>query len=89
MYGILPSKVRRRRDKLGFATPEETWFRGQLRDAVIGGVEDTLARYPGVLDGERVRAHVADMLDSHRPVDFSIWRIINLGIWGSRFAVSA
>ena len=88
MSGILPARVRTRRDKLGFATPEEVWFRGQLREAVLGGVEDTLARYPGLLNERGVRAHVASMLDGGRPVDFSVWRIINLGIWGRKFAVS-
>jgi len=55
---------------------------------MLGGVEDTLARYPGLLNEHGVRAHVADMLDGRRPVDFSIWRIVNLGIWGRKFAVS-
>lgn len=89
MRGILPEKIRQRRDKLGFTTPEETWFRGPLREAVQGGVEQTLERYPGLLNQRGVRAHVADMIEGRRPVDFSLWRIINLGIWGRVFAVSA
>lgn len=88
MTGILPDKVRHRRDKLGFATPEEQWFRGALRDAVRGGVEDTLARYPGLLNPRGVRAHVGDMLEGRRPLDFSLWRIVSLGIWGRLFAVA-
>jgi asparagine synthase (glutamine-hydrolysing) len=89
MSDILPARVRTRRDKLGFTTPEEVWFRGQLREAVLGGVEDTLRRYRGLMNESGVRAHVASMLDGGRPVDFSIWRIINLGIWGRKFGVSA
>lgn len=89
MQGILPEKVRDRRDKLGFATPEDEWFRGPLREMVLAGVEQTLARYPELLNPRGVRAHVADMIEGRRPVDFSLWRIINLGIWGRVFAVSA
>jgi asparagine synthase (glutamine-hydrolysing) len=89
MEGILPEIVRNRRDKLGFATPEETWFRGPLRELVRAGVEDTLARYPGLLNSGGVRAHVSDMLEGKRPVDFSLWRIVNLGIWGRVFAAAA
>jgi asparagine synthase (glutamine-hydrolysing) len=89
MQGILPEKVRNRRDKLGFATPEEDWFRGPLREVVLAGVEQTLERYPGLLNLRGVRAHVADMIEGRRPVDFSLWRIVNLGIWGRVFAVSA
>jgi asparagine synthase (glutamine-hydrolysing) len=89
MRGILPEKVCNRRDKLGFTTPEEEWFRGPSREMVLAGVQQTLARYPGLLNARGVRAHTADMLEGRRPVDFSLWRIINLGIWGRVFAVSA
>lgn len=89
MAGILPERVRKRRDKLGFATPEEVWFRGPLRDLVMGGIEQTLSYFPGLLNAAGVRAHATDMLDGRRGVDFSLWRIVNLGIWGRLFGVSA
>ena len=89
MDGILPPKVRDRRDKLGFTTPEEVWFRGPLRELVRGGIEQTLARYPGLLNRRGVEAHAAAMLDGIKPVDFSLWRIISLGIWGGVFGASA
>jgi asparagine synthase (glutamine-hydrolysing) len=89
LRGLLPEQVRNRRDKLGFATPEEIWFRGPLREAVNAGIEETLHRYPGLFNPRGVRAHAADMLEGRRPVDFSLWRIINLGIWGRVFSVSA
>jgi asparagine synthase (glutamine-hydrolysing) len=89
MGGILPEMVRNRRDKLGFTTPEEEWFRGPLRELVSAGVEQTLTRYPWLLNAKGVRAHTADMLEGRRPVDFSLWRIISLGIWGRVFAVTA
>ncbi len=89
MEGILPEKVRQRRDKLGFATPEEAWFRGPLRKAVLAGIDQTLAHFPGLLNPVGVRAHAADMLAGRRGVDFSLWRIVNLGIWGRLFGVNA
>src|SRR5262249_7940844 len=89
MGGVLPEIVRNRRDKLGFTTPEEEWFRGPLREMVRAGVEQTLACYPGLLNAAGVRAHPADMLEARRPVDFSLWRIISLGIWGRVFGATA
>lgn len=89
MAGILPEAVRQRRDKLGFATPEETWFRGPLRGHILDGIETTLALYPGLMNARGVRALAADMLDGRRPLDFTLWRIVNLGIWGRRFGVAA
>lgn len=89
MSGILPDKITRRRDKLGFATPEEIWFRGPLRKAVESGVEETLARYPGLLNAGATRKLVFEMLDGARPLDFTVWRIINVGIWGRVFGLTA
>jgi asparagine synthase (glutamine-hydrolysing) len=87
MAGILPEVVKERRDKLGFATPEQIWFRGPLRGLVLDGIEATLARYPGLMNADGVRALASDMLEGRRPVDFTLWRIVNLGMWGERFNV--
>jgi len=88
MTGILPDGVRDRRDKLGFSTPEQEWFRGPLKDLARDGVEATLRRFPDLLNAAGTRALVADMLGGRHPVDFTLWRIINLGIWGERFGVA-
>ncbi|WP_210497151.1 asparagine synthase (glutamine-hydrolyzing) [Microvirga antarctica] len=88
MKGILPESVRQRRDKLGFATPEQTWLRGPLKGLITEGIETTLKRYPGLLDEKGTRALASDMLEGRREVDFSLWRIANLGMWGERFNIS-
>ncbi|KFC66805.1 Asparagine synthetase [Bosea sp. LC85] len=84
MNGILPEVVKERRDKLGFATPEQIWFRGPLRGLVEDGIEKTLSRYPGLMNATGVRALAQEMLDGDRPLDFTLWRIVNLGLWGER-----
>jgi asparagine synthase (glutamine-hydrolysing) len=85
MAGVLPQSIVNRRDKLGFATPEQTWFRGPLRSALEAGVEDTLALFPKLLNVENTRLLVRQMLDGVRPLDFTAWRIVNVGIWGRVF----
>jgi asparagine synthase (glutamine-hydrolysing) len=89
MAGVLPEAVRNRRDKLGFSTPEAEWFRGPLRPAVEAGVEETLRRYPGLLDADATRRLAGDMLEDKRAVDFTLWRILNIGVWGEACAVAA
>jgi asparagine synthase (glutamine-hydrolysing) len=89
MAGILPKAVAERRDKLGFSTPEEVWFRGPLRGAVLDGIEATLKRFPELFNARGTRALAADMLDGRRAVDFRLWRMVNLGLWGERFGVSS
>lgn len=88
MRSVLPKIVRERRDKLGFATPEQIWFRGPLRGLVEDGIEKTLSFYPGLLNTSGVRALAKDMLDGERPLDFTLWRIVNLGMWGERMGAT-
>jgi asparagine synthase (glutamine-hydrolysing) len=88
MKGILPEAVRERRDKLGFATPEQIWFRGPLRGLVEDGIETTLALYPELMNAKGVRALAKEMLDGARPLDFTLWRIVNLGMWGARSGIA-
>ena len=66
MAGVLPESVRERRDKLGFATPEEIWFRGPLRGRSRTASRKTLARYPGLLNAAGVRRLARSMLDGER-----------------------
>jgi asparagine synthase (glutamine-hydrolysing) len=88
MASILPISVQNRHDKLGFATPEEIWFRGPLRGLIHDGVEATLFLYPSLFNKGGVRALRDAMLDGRRPIDFRLWRIVSLGLWGQRFKVS-
>jgi asparagine synthase (glutamine-hydrolysing) len=88
MSGVLPDAIRDRRDKLGFATPEEIWFRGPLRGEVEDGIEASLRRYPDLFEAAATRSLARDMLDGRRPFDFKLWRIISLGLWGERFGVT-
>jgi asparagine synthase (glutamine-hydrolysing) len=88
MSGILPDAIRDRRDKLGFATPEESWFKGPLRKPIEDGVEATLRLYPDLFDAAGTRTLARDMLDGRRTFDFKLWRIVSLGLWGERFGVT-
>ena len=88
MAGILPQQVQERRDKLGFATPESVWFRGPLREPMRDAVDATLRHYPGLLDAVGTRKLTGDMLDGRRPVNFVLWRIANLAIWGQRMGAT-
>ena len=87
MQDVLPESVRERRDKLGFQTPEDIWFRGPLRGLIHDGVEATISRYPDLVNASGARALRDAMLEGRRPVEASLWRIVNLGLWGERFGV--
>ncbi len=89
MADRLPPVVRDRRDKLGFATPEGDWLRGALRPAIEEGVEEAIRRFPAVFDAKATRALKELKLAASGPLDFTLWRIANTGLWGREFNVRA
>jgi asparagine synthase (glutamine-hydrolysing) len=44
-----------------------------------------LSRFPELVNAQNTRTLVRQMLDGERPLDFSVWRIVNIGIWGRVF----
>jgi asparagine synthase (glutamine-hydrolysing) len=88
MQDILPPKILDRRDKIGFATPEQTWFQGPLRRELGLAIENTLTLFPELFRTKETLEFTNQMLDSRRPFDFSLWRIVNFGIWGRLLKMS-
>jgi asparagine synthase (glutamine-hydrolysing) len=85
MDGYLPEPVRLRRDKIGFATPERSWFRGPLRPLIESGVRDTLEMFPDLFDEARVLAGLQAFMERGKPSAVNHWMLVNFGIWGKVF----
>jgi asparagine synthase (glutamine-hydrolysing) len=86
---VLPPAIVERQDKLGFATPEELWLKGPLRDYALQGVDESIERFPGFFEAGPLRRLVRTMLDGTVPFDFRVWRVVSFGLWGRLFAVGA
>lgn len=86
MQGILPDSVRERTDKIGFATPEQTWMCREAPGAFIEMATRAVEQSRGVLlPGATHRAR--DVIEGRRPFSFLVWRLISFGAWMNRFAV--
>ena len=81
---LLPPLVRERRDKLGFVTPEQRFFRGRLGTFAEEVFRSPELRERGLVDGEEARAR----LDRHRagtPAGFELWRALSVELWARRY----
>jgi asparagine synthase (glutamine-hydrolysing) len=86
MRDRLPEAVRLRRDKLGFATAEETWMR-ELKREVFGRLADeAIDAADGVLT-PAARTKATRILAGEEPFSFLVWRMISFGRWMQRFGV--
>lgn len=86
MRGRLPERVRERRDKLGFATAEEVWMRGNLRSQFLDLVADSVNAAGGILT-PAAQQKATRMLAAEEPFSFLTWRFISFGKWLRRFNV--
>jgi asparagine synthase (glutamine-hydrolysing) len=82
MEGTLPEKIRNRKDKTGFVTPQSQWFRNERFKVFIGSTicSDSIARR-GYVKPEAV-CRLMQMHDTGKE-DFSrdIWKLVNLELW--------
>jgi len=84
MRGIVPDAVLDRRDKIGFATPEQSWLEAQERWVEERLTDDRLQRIP-MLDPVAVRAEWEAVKSRRKRFDFRIWRCVNLSAWTDAF----
>lgn len=85
MKVYLPEKVCNRMDKLGFATPEEVWIRNnsdKFRQKLLESIEYS----DGILN-EKSLLYFENVINKRIPFTFTIWRMINFGIWMKEFNV--
>lgn len=87
MKGVLPEPVRRRADKIGFATPEQTWMREHTPDRFRATLRDAIVQSRGVLTPHALVV-LEDVLAGRRPFSFLPWRMISFGRWMERFGVA-
>jgi asparagine synthase (glutamine-hydrolysing) len=87
MRGIVPDAVLDRRDKVGFATPEQGWL-STLRPWVEETLSCEAARRIPALDGPGMEREWQAVYQGRRRFDFRLWRWLNLIRWADHFAVS-
>ena len=78
MRGIVPDGILDRKDKVGFATPEQDWLRGIDVKAWLS--TDAVERIP-FLRLPELRQHVQAEIDGRLPFTAQSWRLLNFCRW--------
>jgi asparagine synthase (glutamine-hydrolysing) len=86
MRGIVPDAILNRRDKIGFATPEQRWLK-TLRPWVEETLASERARRIAALNVPAMQRDWEAVLAGRARFDFRIWRWVNLIRWADRFNV--
>ena len=86
MRGIVPDAILDRRDKIGFATPEQRWLQ-KLRPWVEATLASERARRIPALNLPAVQRDWANVVAGRARFDYRVWRWVNLIRWAERFDV--
>jgi len=88
MRKIVPEPILERKDKLGFATPEERWIREGRPDEYQLLVDQAIQASNGILKPAQTRKETQAMLKGDKPFTFQLWRLACFGAWLDRFGIS-
>jgi asparagine synthase (glutamine-hydrolysing) len=86
MRGLVPDAILDRRDKIGFATPEQSWL-SALRPWIDKTLASARARDIEALNVPAMQRDWQAVLAGRSRFDFRIWRWVNLIRWAERFDV--
>jgi asparagine synthase (glutamine-hydrolysing) len=87
MKGIVPDAILERKDKIGFATPEQLWLQ-DLRPWVESVLNSEAATSVALLDIPSLQRGWRDVLNGRKAFDFTVWRWINFIRWADQRNVS-
>lgn len=85
MRGVLPESIRNRRDKMGFGTPAETWFRTVLREPFRDILSSKSFEDRGYCDVRKIKESFDTFCGGKNLMSSTVWRWINLELWFRMF----
>jgi asparagine synthase (glutamine-hydrolysing) len=86
MSGILPEKIRNRKDKIGFGTPQDEWFREQAWKNLVSDIlKSRLFAERGLIKPEAAIKTYNAHITGKKDVSNEIWKCIHLEMWFREF----
>ncbi|MFO0268556.1 MAG: asparagine synthase (glutamine-hydrolyzing), partial [Cyclobacteriaceae bacterium] len=79
--GVVPDKILDRKDKMGFVSPEERWFKSNDPDWFRKEMPTNSVALGRLLDIKLAKDHIINMQHGTTSFDFSAWRILCLNRW--------
>jgi asparagine synthase (glutamine-hydrolysing) len=86
---VLPDAIRNRKDKKGFITPEEVWFKKDFTEQFIAMFKKYNVHTQSIIREKEALRYFDDVIAGKVAFDYTYWRLISLGIWMKVFNVKA
>ncbi|HPN85179.1 MAG TPA: asparagine synthase (glutamine-hydrolyzing), partial [Victivallales bacterium] len=89
MRGILPDRIRNRRDKIGFITPEKKWIQKEKQQIFRKLFNEALEPCFGIIDETNAIRKAEMIFRGKAKFDTFIWKTISLGNWIKKFSIES
>jgi asparagine synthase (glutamine-hydrolysing) len=85
LKGILPEKIRMRKDKVGFSTPESDWFKNKKLQRLLSDViESDSFKQRGYFEVKHCKKEL-ESLKKYNKYSSEFWKWIHLELWFRKF----
>lgn len=86
MRDTLPEVIRMRKDKVGFSTPQDEWFRSELWQALVNDIlESSSFADRNIIDVNKAKISYRRHLGKKINISQEIWKWVNLELWFREF----
>jgi asparagine synthase (glutamine-hydrolysing) len=86
MKSIMPENIRMRKDKIGFNTPEDEWFRTPIFRKLVNDILNSKSfAERGYIDVMKAKTLYSKHLDKKNNISRDIWKWINIELWFREF----
>ena len=86
MRGLVPNAILDRKDKIGFATPENDWLL-ERHNWVSGVLTSETANQILAFNLKEILREWEGIVQGARRADFHVWRCVNMIVWAQKFSV--
>jgi asparagine synthase (glutamine-hydrolysing) len=88
--GILQDEIRLRKDKVGYSTPEDNWFRTDKFKEFIGDIlNSNYFMNRGYFDNKKIALLLSRHYDNRTNAGREIWKMIHLELWFRKYIDNA
>lgn len=86
LKNILPEEIRMRRDKIGFETPQDEWFRSDVfKNIILDILNSTLFKNRNIINQQQALSLYQKHLNREIDISKDIWKWIHLELWFREF----
>jgi asparagine synthase (glutamine-hydrolysing) len=83
---LLPTRIRKRKDKMGFITPEERWVKKENTAYFREKISEAIIVTNGIIKPQAL-SYFDNVVSGKEPFDYTYWRIILFSEWILKFNV--